>query len=79
MTTSPPLTFDAISRSCRDLPDSKIAAIESTGGSFSDLEIALGWATGENDVMGEERLPLAGKALRIYEILISEESEWSED
>lgn len=79
MNESIPLTWDAISRACMDLPDSKIVAIERTGGNFEDLEIALAWASAESDVMGEERLSLHGKAQEIYEILVSDEAEWGED
>jgi len=73
-----PLTYDVINRRCGTLHPWQIAAIEKTGGSFADLEIALAWAEGENDVMGEERRPLAGQALRIYEILMADRDEWDE-
>jgi hypothetical protein len=72
---SVPLTHDAIVRGCGPLPDWKIASIERTGGSWEDLEIALAFAAGEDDVMGEARLPLTGKAQSIYEILMAGELE----
>lgn len=71
-----PLTYQVISRRCGTLPTWQVAAIEKTGGSIADLEIALAWAEGESDVMGEERRPLAGQALRIYEILMADSDEW---
>jgi hypothetical protein len=76
---STPLTYDAITRRCGHIPDWKIASIEKTGGTFEDLEIALAWAAGESDVMGEERKPLTGPALRLYQILMADQEEWEED
>lgn len=73
-----PLTYDAITRCCGELPAWQIAAIERTGGSYADLEVALAWASGESDVMGEERQPLTGDALRIYEILTADQDEWDD-
>ncbi len=68
-----PLTHDMIVRIAGDITDEKIAAILKSGGSFEDLEEAVAWATGESDVMGDERLPLRGVASQIYEILTTDE------
>ena len=68
-------SLDAIVRMCGELPDWKIAAIERSGASLRDLEVALAWASDESDVMGEARLPLTGKALAVYEILMADEDE----
>ena len=76
MTT--PLTYDAIVRRCGRIADWKIAAIENSGGTFEELEVALAWAAGESDIMGEERKPLTGAALRIYEVLMSDAEEWED-
>ena len=38
--------------------DGKIAAVLASGATAEDLEEAVAWASGENDVMGDERLPL---------------------
>lgn len=72
------LTRDAIIQACGVLSDQKVAAIEQTGGSLEDLEVALAWSAGESDVMGEERKPLHGTARRLYEILMEGEQEWDE-
>jgi hypothetical protein len=63
------LTYDEVLRLCGDLQDSTAQAIVNSGGSVSDLEIALAWAGGEDDVMGEERKPLEGIPAVIYDIL----------
>ncbi len=55
-----------------DIPDAKAMAIIETQGTFQDLEVALAWASGESDVMGEAELPLAGAAAKIYEILTAD-------
>ena len=54
--------------------DSKVAAILATGATLEDLEEAVAWASGESDVMGEERLPLSGRAAVIYDILTADEA-----
>ncbi len=38
-----------------------------------EFHIALAWALGESDVMGEERKALDGKVRQIYEILAADE------
>jgi hypothetical protein len=72
------LTADTIIKTCGDLPDQKVAAIEQTDGTLAELEVALAWVAGESDVMGEERKPLNGAARRFYEILMEGEQEWDE-
>jgi hypothetical protein len=42
--------------------------------SLADLEVASAYFSGMSDVMGEERLPLAGIAARIYEIVSRDEA-----
>jgi len=56
-----------------EISNAKIAAILAAGPTLEDLEEAIAWATGESDVMGEERLPLAGVAAQVYEILTFDE------
>lgn len=69
------LTYGTITKSCGDVPDWKIAAIENTGGSITDLNTALSWIQGESDFMGQEHRPLAGVSMEIYEILTADEIE----
>ena len=66
-------SFNSITKMCGQLPDWKILAIEKSGASLRDLEVALAWAADESDVMGEARLPLTGTALAVYEILTAGE------
>jgi hypothetical protein len=77
-TSIPVVDRRAILKMCGELADWKIAAIERSRGSLEELEVALAWAAGESDVMGKERHPLAGSALRLYEILMADEDEWEE-
>lgn len=66
-------SFESIVTLCGQLPDWKILAIEKSGASLRDLEVALAWAADESDVMGDARLPLTGTALAVYEILMAGE------
>ena len=68
------LTHDRIIRIAGEISDAKIAAIEATGATLEDLEEAVAWASGESDVMGDERLPLSGLASVVYEILTADEA-----
>lgn len=54
------LTHEDVARLCGELADSTVGAILSTGGTINDLEVALAWARGEDDIMGEERRPARG-------------------
>lgn len=67
------LTGESIARTCGQMPDWKFAAIERSGATLTDLEVALAWANGEDDVMGDARIPLVGKAQQVYTILLSGE------
>lgn len=58
--------------------EAAIADIMAINPTYEEFEIALAWAQGESDVMGEERHPLEGNAKQIYEILTAEEA-WQED
>lgn len=60
---------------CGDLDDETVVAILALEPSYEDLEEVAAWLAGESDVMGEERLPLAGTASRIYELLAPDEEE----
>ena len=71
--SGPEIGKDRIARLYGQLPDWKFLAIEQSGASLHDLEIALAWANDEDDVMGEARIPLAGKARQVYDILLADE------
>ena len=65
------IAHDDVVRLVGDLADAKVAAIMTIDPSVEDLEEAIAWAESEDDVMGALRKPLAGKAARVYEILMT--------
>lgn len=71
--TTTALTADQVLALCGDILDWKVAAIIATGASTRELEEAIAWAAGDNDVMLEERRPLAGTPALVYDILASDE------
>ena len=68
-------TRDDVLHLCGDLDDETIVAILALEPSHEDLEEVAAWLAGESDLMGEERLPLAGRAGRIYELIAPEEED----
>ena len=58
-----------IRRRCGEILDRQVEAILETGATTEDLAAALAWASGQDDVMGEERRPLTGVAAQVYDIL----------
>lgn len=62
-----------------DVADWKISAILATGASLDEINAAIAWDAGEDDVMGEERRPLSGGAAAVYDILIADEEYGDED
>jgi hypothetical protein len=75
----PPVTHEDVIRLCGEMPDWKVSRILASGATASDLEVAVAWASGEDDVMGEERLPLSGRAAELYEIITADEDLWSDE
>jgi hypothetical protein len=45
----------------------------------AELEVVAAYCAGLTDVLGEERVPLAGNAARIYEIVSRDEALLEED
>lgn len=72
--TARKLTHELIVGITGETSDAKVAAILATRASVEDLEEAVAWASGESDVMGEERLPLSGLASAVYDILTADEA-----
>ena len=68
-----------ITRLFGNIEDHKIVQILAARPSHTDLEAAAAWMAQEDDVMGELRRPLTGKAARIYEIVGREPDELDED
>jgi hypothetical protein len=67
------LTRSDVAQALGDDEDIAIAAIMALRPTYEEFHIALAWALGESDVMGEERKALDGKAGQIYEILAADE------
>jgi hypothetical protein len=73
------LSHDDVIRLCRDILDWKVHAILALGASIEDLEEAVAWASGEDDMMGKERKPLSGVVAEIYDVLTSDDEFGEED
>ncbi len=73
------LTHDDLRRLCGDIIDWKLSAIIETGASIEEVEEAVAWASGENDVMGEARKPLSGTVAAVYDILTADDELAAED
>jgi hypothetical protein len=58
---------------CGDILDWKIKAIIESGATLPELEAASAWASGADEVLGEEREPLTGATASVYEVLIADE------
>ena len=67
------LTHDEVVRLCGDIDDWKVGAIIGTGASHAELEQAVFWSMGEDDVMGAERKQLIDRVAAVYEILTRDE------
>jgi hypothetical protein len=73
------LDHGEVRRLCGDIADWKISAILATGAEIDDIEVAVAWAAGEDDVMGEARRPLVGAAGAVYDIITADEEYGDED
>lgn len=62
-----------VRRLCGDILDWKVTAILATGASLGDLESAIAWRLGEDDMMDDMMPPLSGAAAAVYDILIRED------
>ncbi len=67
------LTIEDIRRVCGDILDWKVNAIEATHADMAELETAVAWVSGQDDVMGALRRPLEGAAAAIAEILTADD------
>lgn len=72
-------THDDILRILGEMSDAKVAAIEATGATLSELEEVSAWIAGEDDVMGELEKPAAGIVGEVYEIVTVDEVEEEKD
>lgn len=74
-----PLGADDVRHLCGDIADWKVSAILAVGASLEEIETAVAWAAGEDDVMGEERRPLSGLSAAVYDVLDADEEFGDED
>ena len=73
MAAQPQIEAADVRRLCGDILDWKVDAILASGATIGDVEVAMAWVTGGDDVMGEARAPLSGAAARVYDLLASDE------
>jgi hypothetical protein len=73
-TTERPATRVEISDMLGDLDDATLLEIMATQASPREVEEAAMWLAGEDDVMGDLRKPLDGRAAAVYQILIAREA-----
>ncbi len=67
------LTYRDVVSVTGQVSDAKIARIIATGVTRAELEEALAYAMGEDDVMGKLRKPAIGRVAAVYEILMADE------
>lgn len=78
MTTTAPdsrPTLSEIAKIVRDDDPEKLARILATGATIAEIEKAVLWASGAEDVLGEAPHPLEGAAALVYDILTADEPE----
>lgn len=73
-----PLSGREIRHMVGHLDDDKVTAILAVAPSREELEAALGWASGETELMSETGQHASGKVAQVLEIL-SCDGEWEED
>ncbi len=71
---SKPPSYDELVRLVGELEPVRLAEIEKLQATVEEIEEAVAFATGEDDIMGEARLPLIGRAAQVYEIITSDEA-----
>ncbi len=71
---SKPPAYDELVRLVGDLRPTQLAAIEKLQATIEEVEEAVAYAAGEDDIMGEARIPLMGRAAEVYEIITADEA-----
>lgn len=68
-----PPSYEELVRLVGELEPERIAEIECLQATIAEIEDAVAYAAGEDDVMGEARIPLIGRAAEVYEILVADQ------
>ena len=71
---STPPSYEELVRLVGQLDSERLAEIEQLQATINEIEEAVAYATGEDDIMGEARIPLIGRAADVYEIITSDEA-----
>ena len=71
---SQPPSYEELVRLVGELEPTRLAEIEQLQATINEIEEAVAFATGEDDVMGEARVPLIGRAAEVYEIITADEA-----
>ena len=66
-------SYDELVRLVGELEPVRLAEIEQLQATTNEIEEAVAFASGEDDVMGEARVPLIGRAAEVYDILTADE------
>ncbi|MFT5181662.1 MAG: hypothetical protein ACI8S3_001547 [Alphaproteobacteria bacterium] len=67
-----PPSYEELVRLVGELEPARLAEIELLHATINEIEEAVAFASGEDDVMGEARIPLIGRAAEVYEIITSD-------
>ena len=70
---SKPPSYEELVRLVGKLEPVRLAEIEQLQATINEIEEAVAFAAGEDDVMGEARVPLIGRAAVVYEIITADE------
>jgi len=69
-----PPSYEELVRLVGELEPARLAEIEKLQATIEEIEEAVAYAAGEDDVMGEARIPLIGRAAEVYEIIQIDEA-----
>ena len=69
---SKPPSYEELVRLVGELEPERLAEIERLQATIAEIDDAVAFAAGEDDVMGEARIPLIGRAAEVYEILVAD-------
>ncbi len=68
-----PARPDDVRRILGEILEWKVDAIVASGATLAELEVAAAWAAGADDVMGDARAPLSGRAAMVYDLIAAGE------